>query len=116
MNTEQENFSVARNALTEEMVRGMDDMGGLHFDGATFDQERDGARLGEQMQAVFASMKDGQYHTLSDIARMTGAPEASVSARLRDLRKPRFGGHTVNRQYVRRGLFQYQLLVQATEH
>lgn len=102
--------------ITQDMADGMDDMAGLHFDGATYDHARDCTRLAEQTQAVFAIMKDGQYHTLSDIARMTGAPEASVSARLRDLRKPRFGGHTVNRQYVRRGLFQYQLLVQATEH
>lgn len=104
------------NTLTEEMVRGMDDMAGLHFDGATYDHSRDCTRLAEQTQAVFTIMKDGQFRTLSHISRMTGAPEASVSARLRDLRKPRFGGHTVNRQYVRRGLFQYQLLVQATEH
>ena len=98
-------------ALTKEMIAGQDDMAGLHFDGATYDHARDAARLGDQMQAVFAAMKDGQYRTLSDIARMTGAPEASVSARLRDLRKPRFGGHTVSRQYLRRGLFQYQLAV-----
>lgn len=87
-----------------------------HFDGATFDPSRDGARLAEQAQAVFAIMKDGQFRTLSHISRMTGAPEASVSARLRDLRKPRFGGHTVNRQYLRRGLYQYQLLVKLLEH
>lgn len=104
------------NTLTEEMVRGMDDMGGLHFDGATYDAARDCTRLAEQTQAVFAIMKDGQFRTLSHISRMTGAPEASVSARLRDLRKPRFGGHTVNRQYLRRGLYQYQLLVQPLEH
>lgn len=103
-------------ALTQDMIDGCDDMAGLHFDGATFDASRDGSRLGEQMHAVFAAMKDGQYRTLSDIARMTGAPEASVSARLRDMRKPRFGGHTVNRQYLRRGLFQYQLLVKPMEH
>ncbi|MDM0041851.1 hypothetical protein QTI05_22615 [Variovorax sp. J22R193] len=29
MNAEQENFSVARNPVTDEMVRGMDDMAGL---------------------------------------------------------------------------------------
>lgn len=103
-------------SVTDSMVEGMDDMAGLHFDGATYDAARDCTRLAEQTQAVFAIMKDGQFRTLSHISRMTGAPEASVSARLRDLRKPRFGGHTVNRQYLRRGLYQYQLLVQATEH
>lgn len=88
----------------------------LQFDGSTYDHERDGSRLAEQTRAVFSVMKDGQYRTLSALAQMTGAPEASVSARLRDLRKPRFGSHTVNRQYLGKGLFQYQLLMRGTEH
>lgn len=88
----------------------------LRFDGETFDPERDGSRLAVQTKAVFAVMKDGQFRTLSSLAQMTGAPEASVSARLRDLRKPRFGGHTVNREYLGRGLFQYQLVVREASH
>jgi len=87
-----------------------------HFDGTTYDHARDGCRLAEQTQAVYAVMKDGRFRTLALIAQMVGAPEASVSARLRDLRKPRFGAHTVNRQYVKDGLHQYQLVVRATEH
>lgn len=89
--------------------------GELRFDGATYDHARDSARLGEQMLAVLSVMADGQWRTLAAIASETNAPEASVSARLRDLRKPRFGGHTVNREYLRRGLFQYQLLVREVE-
>lgn len=88
----------------------------LRFDGETFDPKRDGSRLAEQTKAVFSVMKDGQFRTLSSLAQMTGAPEASVSARLRDLRKPRFGGHTVNRQYLGNGLFQYQLVVREAAH
>ena len=90
--------------------------GELRFDGATYDHARDSARLGEQMLAVLSVMADGQWRTLAAIASETNAPEASVSARLRDLRKPRFGGYTVNREYIRRGLYQYQLLVRETEH
>jgi hypothetical protein len=88
----------------------------LQFDGSTFVPERDGSRLAEQTKAVFSVMKDGQFRTLSSLAQMTDAPEASVSARLRDLRKPRFGGHTVNRQYLGNGLFQYQLVVREASH
>jgi len=42
---------------------------------------------------------------------MVQAPEASVSARLRDLRKAKFGGYRVERQRVRegRGLYHYRL-------
>lgn len=90
--------------------------GELHFDGRTYDHARDGARLGDQMCSVLSLMADGKFRTLAEIASQTNAPEASVSARLRDLRKPRFGGHTVNRSYVQRGLYQYQLLVRETEH
>lgn len=87
----------------------------MYFDGSTIDHARDTSRLGEQMAAVLSVMADGKWRTLSAIASETNAPEASVSARLRDLRKPRFGGHTVNREYLQRGLFQYQLLVSETE-
>ena len=90
--------------------------GELRFDGATYVHDRDSARLGDQMLAVLSVMSDGKWRTLADIASETNAPEASVSARLRDLRKPRFGGYTVNREYIRRGLYQYQLVVQETEH
>lgn len=82
----------------------------LSFDGATFVPERDGARLTKQINKVFDLMKDGQWRTLADIAFLTDAPESSISARLRDLRKPRFGGYTVERQSVRGGLFQYRIL------
>lgn len=87
----------------------------MYFDGNTYSHERDSARLGEQMMAVLSVMADGKWRTLAAIASETNAPEASVSARLRDLRKPRFGGYTVNREYVRRGLYQYQLLVREVE-
>lgn len=88
----------------------------MYFDGSTYVHERDRGRLAHQMMAVFDVMKDGVPRTLADLSERTGAPEASVSARLRDLRKARFGGHTVNRIYVRRGLHQYQLIVRRADH
>jgi hypothetical protein len=87
----------------------------MHFDGSTYAHARDSARLGDQMFAVFAVMADGRWRTLADLAKAAGAPEASVSARLRDLRKPRFGGHRVERRYLFRGCFTYQLIVRETE-
>lgn len=50
------------------------------------------------------------FASLAAIAKLTGDPEASVSARLRDFRKLRFGGHTVERRYVEVGLFEYRVL------
>ena len=79
-------------------------------DGSTFDQERDGARLDKQHNRVLSALRGGDWWTLSALSRETGDPEASVSARLRDLRKPRFGSHTIERQYVERGLNRYRLV------
>lgn len=114
----QENFSVAQK-VTDYMVEAMDDtlpLNAPRFDGETYVHERDCARLAEQTALVFAAMQDGAYRTLNAISLITGAPEASVSARLRDLRKARFGAHTVNRQYLGHGLYQYQLVVREAEH
>ena len=79
-------------------------------DGATFDPFKDFERLNDQMLRVFRVMNDSQWRTLSAIARETGDPEASVSARLRDFRKPRFGSLRVNRRRIGKGLYEYQLL------
>ena len=51
-----------------------------------------------QLQRVKMYMADEGWHTLREIAMVTGAPEQSVSARLRDLRKASYGGHVVQRQ------------------
>lgn len=83
----------------------------MYFDGSTYRHARDSARLGDQMAAVFDLMKDGTWRTLEQIAVAVGAPEASVSSRLRDLRKERFGGHSVNRSYIARGIYMYQLVI-----
>ena len=80
------------------------------FNGADYVPERDNARLAGQLLRVYELMADQQWRTLAGIARSTGDPESSISAQLRHLRKPRFGGHTVNRRYVGDGLYQYQLV------
>lgn len=79
------------------------------IDGATFVEARDGKRLAKQQQTVRDVMLDGEWRTLGLIAQITGAPEASVSARLRDLRK---AGYLVERKYVARGLHQYRVTPQ----
>jgi 6-phosphogluconate dehydrogenase (decarboxylating) len=73
-------------------------MNGSDFDGETFSSELDGTRLSSQLAAVKDLMSDGQWRSLQAIATEVGAPTASVSARLRDLRKPKFGGHDVQRR------------------
>lgn len=82
----------------------------LRFDGPEYIPKRDQRRLTGQAERIFTLMKDSQWRTLPDIAKVTGDPEASISAQLRHFRKPRFGSHTVNRRHIIAGLFEYQLL------
>lgn len=79
------------------------------FDGETFDQQQDGARLGRQLESVFELMRDGKWRTLREIAASTKKPEASVSARLRDLRKEKFGSWNVESRRIGDGLFEYRV-------
>ncbi len=60
------------------------------FDGATYDKSKDGQRLTTLMSRVYELMRDGRWRTLSTIAKKCKGTEASVSARLRDLRKDKF--------------------------
>lgn len=70
----------------------------------------DRVRLGHQFKGVRDLMNDGQWRTLGEIfaALGMGFPEASVSARLRDLRH---NGRTVERRRrgPSRGLWEYRL-------
>jgi hypothetical protein len=89
------------------------------FDGATFDPELDRPRLTRLLARVYAFMRDGEWRTLPEIAEACGGTEASVSARLRDLRKIRFGSYIVQRRRCAppdRGLFVYRLDVREDRH
>ena len=81
-----------------------------HHDGETYEMEFDKVRLNAQQQRVFDVMKDSRWHTLVQVSRRTGDPEASVSARLRDLRKPKFGGYQIERRRTESGLHEYRML------
>jgi hypothetical protein len=79
------------------------------FDGATFNQELDADRLTNQFQRVKALMLDGKWRTISQIQQQCGGSEAGISARLRDLRKARNGGFTVERTRNPEGLHFYRV-------
>lgn len=55
--------------------------------GATYNRERDLSRLSAQMRRVYDVMRDGRRRTLRQLANDADCPEASASARFRDLRK-----------------------------
>ena len=73
------------------------------FGGDTFNEKLDGERLRRQLYAVRKVMFDNQWRTLKQLSEEVDAPEASVSARLRDLRKKKFGGYVVERMRIPNG-------------
>jgi hypothetical protein len=82
------------------------------FKGETFDPKRDGKRLGAQMQRVVEAVEKmrrygREWFTLATLADLADSPEASVSARLRDMRR---AGYTVERRYVESGLWEYRVV------
>jgi hypothetical protein len=80
------------------------------IDGATYVPELDEERLGKQMFAVWNVVKSGAWYYPTELESLTGYNWSSINARLRDFRKPKFGGFTVQRQRVQGGLFRYRLV------
>ena len=86
------------------------------FDGRTYDHARDGERLLTQLEAVRHVLADGRWRTITEIRHELddlGIPstETSVSSRIRDLRKAKFGAHQVDARCIERGLWAYRLEV-----
>jgi len=83
------------------------------YDGDTLHHATDHKRLRAQHGAVFKAMAGEAWLTLTELEKATGYPQASVSARLRDFRKEKFGGHTVLRRRRRNagGTWEYCLLL-----
>lgn len=84
------------------------------FGGKTYSVSLDYQRLATQLGRVWRLMVDGEWRTLQEIHREVGGSEAGISARIRDFRKPQFGGYEVDRR--RRGnpsagLWEYRLVV-----
>jgi biotin operon repressor len=80
------------------------------FDGETIDDALDTNRLRRQLDQVRTLLlSEYRWHTLAEIRTKTGIPEASASARLRDLRKEKFGGYTIERQRRSAGTFEYRM-------
>ena len=85
------------------------------FDGRTYEDKLDGPRLRFQLERVREYMLAifPQWKTLAEISyylqhKYRGRfPEASISARLRDLRKKKFGGYVVERKRRHKGTWEY---------
>ena len=83
--------------------------------GPAYVQALDFVRITDQQERIKDLMMSGEWRTLAEIASTTGDPEASVSAQLRHLRKPRFGGWIVEKRRRSAGTWEYRLMVPVEE-
>lgn len=88
---------------------------GGQFDGETYIPMIDHKRLTGLLKRVYEVMSDGHWHTLYELAIKANGSQTSVSARVRDLRKDKFGGMTVERRRIDRGLFEYRLKLEGQQ-
>mgnify|MGYP003656898032 CR=1 FL=1 len=90
------------------------DLNEAKFDGSNYDAKNDKRRLTGQILRIFEAIKDSGWYTLDEIHIITRDPHASISAQLRNLRKDRFGAHTVDKRSRNDrsiGLWEYKLIV-----
>jgi hypothetical protein len=70
--------------------------------GPEYDAALDGERIATQLESLQSFMsacyRRGVWVSLAEIEEATGIPQSSASAQLRHLRKPQFGGHTVDKR------------------
>ncbi len=80
------------------------------FDGSHYDPKVDKQRLTQQMRGVYECICKGDWKTVEEIGTVTGYPQPSISAQLRNLRKKKFGGLDVEGR-CRDGtkIFEYRL-------
>lgn len=73
-------------------------------------------RYASQRMLVLLLMKDGRWRDLREICEKTGYwSAASVSARLRDLRKNKYGRHTVVVRHLQGNIWEYRVIVRKQE-
>lgn len=109
-------FSDAQHEVVERAREAVTGASSITFDGVTI-LPVDVPRLANQIGKVFELMRDGRYRTLDQIAVKCDCLQTSAGARLRDLRKPRFGSHDVVSRRVADSeevLYEYKLIVNET--
>lgn len=82
------------------------------FDGATYDPALDADRLSKALGRVYVALASGGWWTLQQLAHAGQCSEAGAAARVRDLRKAKFGAYLVERRRrgdPKNGLHEYRL-------
>jgi hypothetical protein len=85
------------------------------FDGVTYNPALDEDRLTRQLGRVYDALLPGDWLTFADIQERSAKlgftdSYTGVSARIRDLRKLKHGGHSVASRRRFGGLWEYRLI------
>lgn len=86
------------------------------FDGNTYDTARDFKRLSGQLEAVAHVLSNHEWTPLPELVakvrmRVGGhVTDSGVTARVRDLRKVKFGGHIIAARSKGGGVWEYRLV------
>jgi len=75
------------------------------FDGETY-SPIDESRLKNNLQWVFFAMQHCEWHSLADLRLVGGS---AADSRVRDLRKPRFGGFEIETKNCGNGEWHYRI-------
>ena len=82
------------------------------FDGYTYDPNEAYNRLTSQLARIRWHMTHptGKWWTLKELSRVSNGSEASASARVRDLKKKRYGGFPIQSRRIVGGLWYYRVM------
>jgi hypothetical protein len=58
---------------------------------------------------LHAIQADREWRTLEQLALVTGITAYSIGSQLRNLRKPRYGGHVIEKRRLNDGNYEYRL-------
>lgn len=87
----------------------------FHFDGEDAQTPAAVVRLTGQLERIWNLMQDRKWRTVQQIADRLKISHCSASAQLRNLRKPQFGEHTVERNAPKKQPSQYRLIPSSVE-
>jgi len=70
-----------------------------------------GPKARTRKEVIFEIMSDGKWRTLKAIRKQTIYLDSSISSQLRDFRKDKFGGHTLEKRHLGDMLWEYKLII-----
>lgn len=79
------------------------------FDGETYDESKDFRRLNSQFEKVKAIMSDGKWWSPYELKALIGGSESGITARIRDLKKERFGAYKIDKRRRTTGTWEYRI-------